>query len=501
MNEDQLQETGRQLEFSIKASLGLRAQVSRRLRANRKRTGRIKVAIGAMAMCAIAGGVLLAPRAANGAMVTQMLGALKDAKSMQVTMYLYGPLGGRQKATVITQAEGMRRYQIHIGTPLERVHLSREGLIWNYDPIRKLATFEPSNEHAEAPQSALEYVEEFTNLGLDGPRFSKIVPGPLHAGRRTYRIIYDKPEDHYHAEILVDKESNLPISDAIRTREQSIDDDYAFNFAPDSSQFDPNFGGDCRVVNIPKEVEQWRKKHAKPVEAISDQDDDFRVADIQQNTEGAVFVVYTSTSKTSVPLIPLVLVDDKGTGYLKVRDYNPGNTFSASWAAQDFRWQGALPIIAVFVPIEPVSHSHNFELGLARSTDSIPIEPGTAPAATIRTLKLTVDKTFSGELPDYATYFKLDDYHNAIGLQERSTRAQFFEKQGNMPKAEQWYAEAAACCEKTSEVRAVYYFEKQAACLREMGRNGEADTISAKADKFRLLDRRIHKSLDMPIPF
>ena len=490
MNEEQLNHLQAEWNEGVFSSSELRANISRRLHHQRRARHRLKVTAGVFGVTATVATFALIPREAEGAKVQAMLSALRGATSMQVTTYIYRP-DHIWKANITTQVGTLLRVQSRMGTNFERTWILRDGKDWMLDPTRKLAFCEPTMNNERGSQSGLEYAQEFTRLGADGPRQSHIVDGPSLNGRPTYRIIYDRAVDHYHSEILVDKETNLPIRDAIRDNMQSVDDEYVFNqkIAPDL--FDPKADSNYRVLDLEKETSEWAMQFLHPIHGIESKNESSNIWRVETNHVGSIFIL-SSTSRLGgeASTIPTSVTDDLGRTYLKVRDFSPGNTFAGSWVANHLRIHGQFPLVSVFVPLEPCSPAHTVSIQLGKEGDEEQVIPDVQPTF------------FAGQLPEYATILRLDDYHESVELQVQMTRANYFEKKKDFVKAALWYGEVADLSMRhLSRSRAQVFLKSQVQCLREAHLDEQAKSIQKLIDQFDPIDPNAHKTLDAPIPF
>jgi len=509
MKDEELQNLFGTIESEVAASDRLRNAIATKLAARKSQRRPWKMAAGLATACVIAGAFFLLPKPAEGAKLKDMINALKDVKSMQATTYVYRPTG-RRRATVTTYAGGIWRLQTFIGTPFERTLLVSNQIMWRYDPTQNVALMELlDNTGTVGDITALEYVREFTDIGAGGPwdnfksngeRATHTKPGPVWNGRQTYKILFDRPDQNYHAEILVDMESNLPICDAIRTEDQSIDDEYIFNAPIPASLLDPNFGAGCRTIDVVAASKELAERWALPIGSVSSRVGKTNVRDIQVNQTGTVFIVSSAQSpRNEQRLVPETLSDENDVKYLKVRDYRPGNTFIC-WVADHFKVDGEWPVITVFTPTEPGKPGHRFKVGFGVGLGD-GLERGSKSAEHPMGLDLTAPPACEGGFPEYATLLRLNEAYGSIVAQELDTRARYYEERGDNANAARWYHQTAMLEAGLKRSNQHYYLSKEADCDKRLGRLTEAAALQTEIDRLKAIDPNIHKNLNMPIRF
>ncbi|HLK17232.1 MAG TPA: hypothetical protein VKT78_20680, partial [Fimbriimonadaceae bacterium] len=164
------------------------------------------------------GGISLAvlwPRNAAAASIQRIGAAIRHADSMVEEYWRRTPAGRWIMFDRISYRAGMWRYDVQKSVPLALTLIKRDGLTmtdWHQLDHASVRATEASDPDTKEYRDPLDYAEESINMGGSSPRSVQVLNHAPVEGRPAYAVTLDRAADDYHAEIVVDQATDLPIS-------------------------------------------------------------------------------------------------------------------------------------------------------------------------------------------------------------------------------------------------------------------------------------------------
>ena len=254
-------------EYAGRPSEGLRDRVRDRLAAARRAKRRAVsfrwAFVGACFLLIALGGLLMAPRVALANRLRQVHEAIAAARSVQFTVVRKA--NGRDRPVYSAWIEGSRSRRRRSYSPATAVDvLVKDGTKWTYVAGAPVATQEPydparDSGESDADVDALKFAKDITGgSGLWAQGNVAIRSHAAVGGREAFTIEADRNDGQAHASVVVDAESNLPISIAmdlrsqvpgtIRTVQTKAVSSFTFNEDLNERIFEPVFGPDVKIV-------------------------------------------------------------------------------------------------------------------------------------------------------------------------------------------------------------------------------------------------------------
>jgi len=382
---------------------------------------------------ALMAGLVIAPRISDAATLHRIELAISNAKSMKVVSTGVGNRGKRHIYNTTWYQDGRWRSDIFPGLTLAKTFIVREGEQFIYTPAHGTLTEEPAGpwNGPMGKMSALDFAKNATDLGeVSQERTMTIEPHAPVDGRTAYQIVMKREGSDYRSEILVDKETDLPIR--ARTILGSNNDvpradqveEFQFNNPIPPEKFDPRTLG-LPILNLTVMQDDLLRKWAKPVAFAKN----CAIRDVWQNSAGEVFVAYTRSRARNDRVENLY--NSLGTQYLKVEDIEPGQIRGDTGVREHFKFEGADFRIAVFAPLEKpeslparVGIDDLGDQGVRRSVDSSNVAVQTGPP--------------DAKLPSYATALVLRDYADQMAIHLASARAKWYHDHKDPAKELVW---------------------------------------------------------------
>jgi hypothetical protein len=202
----------------------------------------------------------------------------------------------------------------------------------------------------------LEYVEQAIDMGSAGqPRKISIKNSSAINGAQTYVVVLDRNTDKYHAEIIVDRQTDLPISAEISVqggkRLLRYRTSYAFNRALPESLF--ALSAAKKVVDVRAAQSELAAKWLNPIEKVKG----VSVRDATVTADGTVWLtvsspeVNTNTDPIGEPeLLPTKIQTKDGGEYARLKDIVPAALLGG---VKKFVIGNDLVYMVAFVPLNP----------------------------------------------------------------------------------------------------------------------------------------------------
>jgi len=394
-------------------------------------------------------GIVLWPRKAAANPLQRMEVAIANAHTMEVTTSTDRFTGKWQPLEQTYYRNGMWRWVVRIGWPIEVTYVLRDGKALTDFHALDHATLGRSNDvffngMRGSNINGLEYAKMVTDVGSAGlERKIAVHEHDPVGGVATYLLTMDRESDKYHAEILVDKKTDLPI------REEVSD-----GFGPQHLLLEFRFNADLPdslfaltstkpIHDIDREQGELANRWEKPLADAQGT----RVRDVCVTSDGTVWVLVTAAVKEGVEKaeLPNSLVATNGARYLRPHmDLVPS---SIKGVDKRFEIQGEDVYIEPFVPVDmpkspPASATVNFAVhtiqfpGLSEQRGAAPVEDET------RTVSIRQE---SGMLPSYFPALDIDEFSFQIPRLLLGTRGEELKKLGriaDLAKVEEQIAES-----------------------------------------------------------
>ncbi len=449
----------------------------------RSAPARWRWAVGLAAMTALAGTVALWPTDAAASAVRRMSAAIANARTMEMVFETQRPSGRWVEFDRELYRDGAWRCEVRKSDTQQVVYIVRDGRALTDFRMLDHATVRPQEEDDLASRSgvgsALDYAKAMVDTGrVSTARTMRVEARPSVGGAATYAVVFDRKEDAYHAEILVDARTDLPLSSEIvvdygpRLGVQRFRQRYRFNLPLAAGLFEPPT--DKPVVSLPKAQAELAEAWARPLAAVGAT----RVRDACVTRDGTVWVtvsvpVYDGEEERELPA--------RLEGYARLRDVPPSAYGSG---ARAFRLDGEDVVVVGFVPIDPdrprpakasvgFSHRAGTFVSVAKPSDPSETPVGGPVALALRPV--------AGDRPESFVALELDRYGFEVPIHTWEARAEALEKIGDDLKAAKAYERCAV--EWRGFVRYVGYrpLRKAAACYDRLGLAADAARVRAEA--------------------
>jgi outer membrane lipoprotein-sorting protein len=420
--------------------------------------------------------------------------AIKNAKTMEVSSYMLRKNTAWQEYCHIYYKDGMWATRASKLTNLQ-VHVTqRDGkLLTNYSTLGH-ATIKPAVDGERLfttidgnELDALEFVKQYIDSGsVSVDRQAKIVEHVPVKGRQTYMIVFDRPEDRYHAELIVDKATNLPISTEISVTYQfhsGSDDirfrhDYAFNQSISDELFTLKPGKP--VIDLQQAEAELNRKWSKPVATVNE----CSVRDACVTEDGVIWIATTSkTDHNQAKVLAGALTIRNGEEYILAQDIIPaailGPTHRATIAGETIVVSLYLPRRGRFIPTEAtLSFAHRRGKWAGFSYEAEEPTPAGAPIS----LKLRKEK---GDRPFYFSWLELDHFGFQLNIVKTNAVAEWLEAKKAWLDAAAAYEECARAYEGFVKYAGYQPLRKAATCYEKAGLSEKAVAVRERADRLK----------------
>ncbi len=451
----------------------------------RRRAG-IGLAFGAVAAMGV---IAIWPRNAVASTLARIHNALSNVTTMEQESYVTPPNPALNFARVYYE-NNMWRFDSNLGARLERSFVFRDGMQLSDWKNLDFATLQKASPQAlkdiqAQGRTALDYVKDAVNTGrMDEARTISIHEHAPFEGVPTYVVSLDRPGDNYHAEILVDKRTDLPLLADIRNegtgdRVSHWYAGFTFNKPLDPKLF--SLTPAKTVINVPTAVERLGETWSHPLGRVNQTE----VRQVSLEQSGTIWIASTAPSKDDTPALPTRLTDNLGNEYLRIQDVVP----SAMSEDDQLTIGGKSIIVTGFVPIKP-NGPLPATVSVAFSTRG-GYYPGFAEPSNQEVKDLHASLSLkpileAGEWPDYFRSLNIASYLMAIPMSEWTARAKHFDAKGDLLSASQAYGELAKARYNWVKYSAFQPMLQEARCYRALGQVEKADDLTKQANDLKV---------------
>jgi hypothetical protein len=431
---------------------------------------------------AILVGVALWPRNAAAGAFKDIQRSITDAKTMELKCWFeYYPNSGNWRMFLDNfYKDGLWRSEVR---KTERMAVSivlrKDKVLTEYTHLDHAALdqWRPSPFGQEpGPETALEYVLRTLNTGnVDEERSFSIRPHDPVNGKEAYLLHIERPVDGYLADLIVEKNSNLPISATTQLGLGPTKLKYRFECTFNQPLPDSMFelASAKPIINVGQAKQGYADDWKKPIAVAGDT----QVLDARSTADGSIWILTRQTSDALAVPLPERLREGKlefarmfdGMGHLATFDQGSSDT-----------------VLSVFTPLEGDKDLRPDRVTLQfgqRPPDFSPL-PKDQKLGTSQTWTLTIPvKPEPNSAPDYLCALGLDRFELTFQIEKIKARALEYERRGEFAKAGGMY-------EALSPVQA-YWLNRGASgfglrdaarCYREAGRVAKANDLAAKAE-------------------
>ncbi len=447
------------------------------------RFGILRMLVAASLVAVVSGGALLYPRYALASTLHRFETAISDARSMDCDVYLQLPDGTSQHRLHVAYLQGKWRYEL--GFKIKgSVFLLRDGKTYDYWPDLKLATVTPDVDGRQAKYlTAIEYTRELSEEGNTAVEPNRTVESHADVnGRPTYAIVAVRPEDELRSVVVVDKQTNLPITadvtDTINGHQNKHHADYRFNQPLDPNLFEPDFGADVKLVDVKTEWQRLHQQWSKPLLEVHEGENDVQVMDLRQNDKGVVFMAYISKGSWD----PVSISDGHGTQYWS---YGPlGNN-------DDVRKESPWSVMEWFPSETPKEPAHALRIGFGPLASDRIFDPKAGPVDLSRakkTVEMDLQEPVKGLYPNYAAALSMIKQNNEAQFSVAGAMGDYYRERRDFARAIPLYSQAYSAMHYYIPLHEWKILEKMGDCLNKLGRQEEATKALAKAKLLKAKD-------------
>ncbi|HTQ11881.1 MAG TPA: hypothetical protein VMI31_17605 [Fimbriimonadaceae bacterium] len=429
--------------------------------------------------------VALWPRDALAARLKQIGLAIKDAKTMEMTFSRLQPSGRWVQWLHTYYTEGMWRQEIEKGVGQRETVVTRNGLMLSDYHRLDHATLGPVwKEEGQADfeqQSALDYALDRYGQSASDETVTRSTQGHSDVnGRAAYAIVVDRSGDtpgpwSDHMEIVVDKQTNYPISADIRDvrpgengGEFKMHQDYRFNMPLDPALFE--LKSDKPIVDLRESPGRLAKEWAHPLAELGPT----QIRDASVTRDGTIWIAYTTNSDDESAAAPTE-ISIEGARYVSL------GAFTGPVGEAAIHLQGQEVEVVGFAPLEVPAKPPFVAVVRFQPESSLNVPPENPPAPFMGAVPLNLTLV-AGEYPPY---FPLLGYDRAILEVQIATwgaRAKGLVDAGRYLDAAHAYERTAKECENFVKYIGYRDLDKAAECYDKLGMAAEAARDRALAD-------------------
>lgn len=458
-------------------------------RSFRRRGEARQLAIARLAGAGLAGAGLLAvgsiafwPTDAAAHALRKMGTAIRYARSMDVAFDSLRPSGKWVTFSRFRFRDGMSRIDDLRSAGLACTVITRDGSEWtdfhrldhvSRSPGRKLDWGEMGGENAV--DDAMRSID---SGHTDVRRSVRLRSHAPISGVPTYDIVLDRAKDRYHAEILVDARTDLPIS-----TECSVDygpehgglnrfrQTYRFNEPLVPSLFVPE--KDKPVVDLRSERLHLMERWQTPLATVDGSD----VLDASLTSDGTVWLVVGRKSFDGRIALPTTIA-----GHARLREFAPTHFDDR---AEPFTVEERDVVVCGFPRVDGIS-TNDVSVGFARREGNLPQMrlPEDRTAEFIDNVRLRL-RSEPGTVPSYFTALDMDRFALEVPVQVWDVRASALEALGrDLDAAHAFEKEAEA---DASFIRYVGYrpLQRAALCYDRLGLKEKAADARRRASALK----------------
>jgi len=307
---------------------------------------RFKKVTLALAPLAVAGVCAIAfvawPRNASAAALERLKQALTNAKSMDSLMSYQEPSGKWVPLSRVSLEADRWRMQ-GMSKQMPCTIIFRDGLVFVDYSNTAEATVQNAADTREyeklpSPGDALETVQTILKRQVGEAAELKLGSSPAIAGRPTYKVSFQNRQRHCHGELVVDKESDFPITAEAwyDYPKQHSRWDYHFNVAFPSGFFELTPGR--RLVDLRKTIPAREAAWTRPVAASGE----VQILDACVTPKGTVWAVTKHKQGSKIDFVPAEFKGVKGAKY-----FGPIQLTSRPFRGSEFQIVGYMPLYSV----------------------------------------------------------------------------------------------------------------------------------------------------------
>jgi len=494
MNEDQnLQELFQPIRDEISAGEKLRKAFHQQSDRQNRGTHRLKLALagGAFGVTTIAVALaLLLPSTSAAATFARIESAIADAKAMHIRSFVERPDSPKHLASELFYSKGAWRVDAFPGTKFARTYIHVGTDQWTYEAYTDVAVKEPyAGEWPNDKMTALEFAKEDSDEGrISSPRIFKVEARQNEGDRPVYAVIATRADTPYHLEMVVDKNTNLPIRSIYwgetptDTHYQVISKEYSFNEKVDASAFSPAIKSTTKLLNLPAEADSLRTAWSAPLKSVQAGGTYADIRDLEVNRQGEVFIACSVGKRTNPRdpafpqnLVPDELTDDLGRTYFLVETIRPGGVFGDTRARDYMKFGEDDVVFTEWAPLDPTTPwdpATSFDVHLvARTWMGSPTFSDQSISASVL---IPAPDPIPNRFPEYSSGLLLDDVHLLFEVSASERRGAHFDEKHDYAEAAKWYRDAATHAKSIGWVKR---YEKMAAkSLSQLNKKTEDGT-------------------------
>jgi hypothetical protein len=388
----------------------------------------------------------------------------------------------------------MWRWEAHITTNLERTVVLRDNLSFEdftnekFAILRKSPPPEPGDPEF-GNQTALDLAKKEISFGqTDIPSTARILDHEPVQGRATYVLSFVRPTDNYHAEILVDKETNLPIQSDLAADDTrpgfkgykaEVHTDFTFNQPLDPKLF--SLESSKPIIRPEIAAQELKKRWSTPVGTVKNSD----LLEVTVSPDGTVWVASTVHQDGKALTLPTSLTNARGTKFFRIGDLEASHIGTNFEVAKAF---GNEVYITGFVPPRPDASqpgpvSIGFgERGLPQNyVPALPIEEKVVSQEFLSTTPQSAPTL----TPPYFPQLCIQPLFVQVNQMVWGTRARNLEAEGDFLGAAKSYDEWAKARYQWVKYSAFDPMLEAARCYRKLGLVAKADSLTKQAEALK----------------
>ncbi|AIE84680.1 hypothetical protein OP10G_1312 [Fimbriimonas ginsengisoli Gsoil 348] len=451
----------------------------------RPRVARRPSMAGALALTAAltTATLLLWPRQATAAGAFHRMDlAIRNARTMESTGRMLMPGGKWREFLHVYYRRGAWRYDVSKSDAMRMTYLVRgnEALtdFWNLDH----ATLGPVVESAfdgmrSGEMDALEYAKQSIGGNQDHIKPQIQAHAPVD-GRPAYQLSIDDASAHSHAEFVVDRQTDLPISAEIRAPAPGWTGDvvrtqtYHFNEELPESTF--SFERNKPIIRVSEARSELLASWRKPLGQVAE----CTVRDAAVTPDGTIWLAITTPGD---PWVRPASVTAGGATYLRSHDVSPGVNASDQDSVEiDGQPVSLVPFVSLD-PTQPLPRAVTVRFAKRAvwwSNFGKPEDRTETPADPPLKLALRQEANVR---PHYFAALSLDRYGFDLGIVAWSMRAEEYDRRGDLLAAAKAWEECAVAHRGVVKYGGHTALERASDCYRRAGEIQLADQRAKEA--------------------
>jgi len=433
--------------------------------------------------------MMLWPRDVVASTLARVNRQITDAKSFEERIYMR--IQNRWVEPIdISYQNNMWRIDSAKGmSTLECLRVFRDGKVYErYKALDFTTVWKARPNELGDPNKVGESTLEFVKGMFAGPEGTKkqkaqLVEHESVDGKPTYMLIFDRPADHWRLEILVDKDTDMPIHSELTMVDRwnkplLYKSEIQINHPIDPLVFAPPTQGE--VVRLPEDLQVAADQWTKPVAKVEHSD----IQNVSVSADGTIWIAVTTPPGLEKPAMPSTVSDLNGTKYVRIQDIDPASMSSR----KEMTIGGKSIYITGFVPIvdnglQPLQ----VKIGFARREAYPPFFSDSFRKEGL-TLKETVTlqpAVESGNWPQYFRYLGISHFLLQIPVSTWSARAQALESNGDLLQAARAYEKLAEARYNWVKYSAFQPMLDAAKLYRRLGDTVRAADLEVRAEALK----------------